>query len=167
VSKIAAVVLAVLCLVLFALPASAQLIPHGNAYVGVAYSNSDIVTANRKDLKGWNASAEAIVFHHVGLVADVSGFYRPDITQYNILLGPRISMNFGKLRPFVQGLVGIQKVKLSGTNYDPIAYDFGGGVDYKFLKVFAWRVQADYVHTHYLSAEQNDVRASTGFVFRF
>ena len=166
-SKTAIVVLVVMCMALFSLPMSAQLIPHGNAYVGVAYGNSDIVTANRMDLKGWNASGEAIVFPHVGVVADVSGFYKPGITQYNILFGPRLSMNFGKLRPFVHGMGGIQRVKLSGTTYSPVAFDFGGGVDYKFLRIFAWRLQVDYTHTHYLSAEQNDVRGSTGFVFRF
>ena len=165
--KIATLVLVVMCMALYSLPMSAQLIPHGNVYAGVAYGNSDIVTANRMDLKGWNGSAEAIVFPHVGVVADISGFYRAGITQYNILFGPRLSINVGKLRPFVHAMAGIQKVKLSGTGYSPVAYDFGGGVDYKFLRVFAWRLQADYTHTHYLSAEQNDVRASTGFVFRF
>lgn len=166
-SKIAAVVLAVGCMVLCSLPLSAQLIPHGNVYVGVAYGNSDIVTANRKDLKGWNASGEAIIFPHLGVVADVSGFYRTDVRQYNILFGPRLSASVGKFRPFVHGLFGVQKVNLSGTSYQPIAYDFGGGVDYKFLRIFAWRLQADYVHTHYLSASQDDIRGSTGLVFRF
>ena len=48
------------------------------------------------------------------------------------------------------------------------AVDVGGGLDYKLpFRNFSWRVQGDYVHTRYLSAEQNDVRGSTGIVWRF
>jgi hypothetical protein len=146
---------------------TAQLIPHGNAYAGVAYSDSDIVTANRMGLKGWNGSAEAIFFPHVGVVADISGFYAPDVKQYNFLFGPRVAISIGKFRPFVHALFGIQKLNLGGVSYSPFAEDVGGGVDYKLMRAFSWRVQADYVHTNYLSAQQNDVRVSTGLVYRF
>lgn len=165
--KLATFVIAVMSLVVFARPASAQLIPHGNVYAGVSYSDSDIVIANRQGLKGWNGSGEVIFFRHIGVVFDASGYYRSDVTQYNYLAGPRLSMSFGKWRPFVHLMGGIQRVKLDGTTYSPVALDFGGGIDYKFLRVLAWRVQADYVRTHYLSADQNDGRASTGIVYRF
>ena len=50
----------------------------------------------------------------------------------------------------------------------PEPANVGGGLDYKLpFRNFSWRVQGDYVHTRYLSAEQNDVRGSTGIVWRF
>lgn len=168
--KMAAAVLFVLCLAFVSMPASAQLIPHGNVYVGAAYSNSRVVIT-KYDFKGWNASAEIIPLSRLsflGLVIDGSGFYRPGITEYNILGGPRVAMSYGKFRPFVHAMGGIQRVNSSGNMYQPVAVDFGGGLDYKLpFRNFSWRVQADYLHTRYLSATQNDVRASTGIVFRF
>ena len=169
-SKTAALVLAFVCLMLCALPMSAQLIPHGNAYVGVSYSSSVYVTT-RDSFRGWNGSLEFIPFSRfsfVGLVVDVSGAYRPGISQYNFVAGPRFAANFGKFRPFVQGFAGIKRVAVNGTTYQPLAVDVGGGLDYKLpFRNFSWRVQGDYVHTRYLSAEQNDVRGSTGIVWRF
>jgi len=167
VAKLASIALALLSFMMLPTAMSAQLIPHGNVYVGASYSDSDIVTANRMGLKGWNASGEAIVLPHVGVVADVSGYYAAGIRQYNFLFGPRLAVNVGRWRPFAQALFGIQRITLNGSSYRPFAVDFGGGVDYRLIKAFSWRVQGDYVHTNYLSAQQNDVRGSTGVVFRF
>jgi hypothetical protein len=172
VSKTTAAVLAVLCLMLLSMPMSAQLIPHGNAYVGVSYAESYDVTI-RYPFKGWNASVEAIPlsrYSFVGLVLDGSGFYNSShgINQYNILLGPRVAHTFGKWRPFVHAMAGIQMVNVNDVRYHPLAIDVGGGFDYKLpFRNFSWRVQADYIHTHLLSAYQNDGRASTGIVYRF
>lgn len=171
-SKIAATVLPLLCLMVLSMPMSAQLVPHGNAYLGASYADSYDVTI-RYPFKGWNASAEAIPlarYSFVGIVLDGSGFYNGShgITQYNILLGPRLAHTFGKWRPFVHAMAGVQMVKVNEVRYRPLAIDFGGGADYKLpFRNFSWRLQADYLHTHLLSAAQNDVRASTGIVFRF
>jgi hypothetical protein len=54
-----------------------------------------------------------------------------------------------------------------GATASPFAGGAGGGVDYKVFHNFSWRLQADYIRTHYLNASQNNVRASTGLVFRF
>ena len=169
-SKVATAVLALMCLTCLAMPMSAQLIPHGNIYVGGAWGKSDFVL-DRDTFKGWNASVEAIPFHRfsfVGVVFDGSGLYRPGITQYNLLGGVRVAATFGKWRPFVHVLGGVQKLKSDGVSYQPTEVDFGGGVDYKlFFRNFSWRLQADYAHTRLLSASQNHVRASTGIVYRF
>jgi hypothetical protein len=172
VSKSAATVLALLCLRLLSLPMSAQLVPHGNVYVGVSYAESYDVTV-RYPFKGWNASAEAIPFSRysfVGLVADASGLYNSShgITQYNFLIGPRFARMYGKWRPFVHAMAGLQIAPVNDVRYHPLALDFGGGVDYKLrFRNFSWRLQADYLRTHFLSAYQNDARASTGIVYRF
>lgn len=173
-SKTAAAVLAFVCLTLFSIPMSAQLIPHGNVYGGVSYGQFTNVVV-KQSYRGWNASGEVIPFarySHIGFVFDASGFYRNNalgsVQQYNYLGGVRLSATFGKARPFVHVLGGIQRVHSADNLYTPTAFDFGGGLDYKlFFKNFSWRVQGDYVHTHYASATQNAYRASTGIVWRF
>ncbi|MDQ1387500.1 MAG: hypothetical protein QOF56_954 [Acidobacteriaceae bacterium] len=169
-SKTVAVVLALLSLMLFPTISKAQLIPTGNLYAGVAYADSvDVV--NRLTFRGWDGSVEAFPLHrfaNLGIVLDGSGLYRTGVQQYNIVIGPRVSMNFGKWRPFVHAMGGIQQTNSSGTTFRPAAIDIGGGVDRKLpLKNFSWRLQFDYVHTHLLSANQNEYRGSTGLVWRF
>jgi hypothetical protein len=172
VSKTAAVVLAFLSLSLMLFPTkvSAQLLPGGNVYAGVGYADSvDVI--NRLTFRGWEGSAEAFPLHrytNLGIVLDGSGFYRRGVNQYNLVLGPRVSRNYGKWRLFANAMGGIEQTKSSGQEFHPIVYDFGGGVDRKLpFKNFSWRLQFDYVHTHLLSANQNDFRGSTGVVWRF
>ncbi|MFZ0758581.1 MAG: hypothetical protein WAM69_01420 [Candidatus Sulfotelmatobacter sp.] len=172
-SKTAAVVLAFLSLMLLATPSRAQLLPSGNIYLGPAYADSTDVI-NHYTFRGWNASIEDLPFarwSHLGLVLDGSGFYRKGVQQYNLLLGPRFSVTYGKWRPFVQLMGGAQRSASGGMVHYPIAEDIGGGVDHKFkllfLKNFSWRLQFDYTRTHLLSATQNDFQGSAGLVWRF
>jgi len=176
VSKAALVVLVFVTVILFAMPSSAQLLPNGNVYAGVSYGQFENAGVNRQSYHGWNASAEDLPFarfSHLGVVLDGSGFYRKGvdgtlITQYNFLLGPRLSVTMGKWRPFVHAMGGLQRVTSSGNIYNPVALDFGGGTDYKiFFKNFSWRVQGDFVRSRYASAYNNAYRASTGIVWRF
>ena len=123
-SKTAAAVLAFVGLILFSIPMSAQLLPTGNVYAGVSYGQFNYAGANTQSYKGWNASAEAFPtprFPHLGVVVDASGFYRSNsagkITQYNFLAGPRFSATFGRWRPFVHAMAGIQMINSSGITY--------------------------------------------------
>jgi hypothetical protein len=175
VSKPAAGVLAFLGLMLFSIPMSAQkfggLLSNGNVYAGVSYGQLTNVV-NTQSYRGWNGSFEDLPFSQhpkLGLVVDVSGFYRSTgVTQYNFVGGPRVSTNMGRWRPFFDAMAGIRHLDSSGFIYNPLLIDVGGGVDYKLgLRNFSWRLQADYMHTHYASASQNDYRASTGIVWRF
>jgi len=80
-------------------------------------------------------------------------------------------MNYGKWRPFIQVMGGAQRMLSDNVSHYPLAEDVGGGVDRKFqflfMHHFSWRVQFDYMHTHLLAATQNDIRGSTGLVWRF
>ncbi|HVI06904.1 MAG TPA: hypothetical protein VND65_01275 [Candidatus Binatia bacterium] len=169
-SKTAAVVLAFLCLALFPTASKAQLLPSGNVYGGVAYADSEDVVV-RQTYRGWNASLEDLPLHRfsfLGAVLDGSGIYRKGVQQYNLVLGPRVSKNFGKWRLFADAMGGIQELRSSGQTFRGVAIDGGGGVDRKLpFKNFSWRFQFDYTYTHLLSAKQNDYRGSTGVVWRF
>lgn len=175
-SKIAALALALVCSALFAIPMSAQLIPHGNAYAGGSYGRTELVVPeNIYHLKGFEAAGEIMPFarvaHHLSFVLDGSGIYGHGIKQYTFVGGPRLFVTYGKFRPFVHGMAGLQMIQSSGNTYNPLAIDVGGGLDYKlsflFFKKFSWRFQGDYVRTRYLSAQQSDFRGSTGIVWRF
>jgi len=170
VSKTAAVVLALLGLMLFPSISKAQLISGGNVYAGVGYADSvDVV--NRLTFRGWEGSAEVFPFKshaYLGVVLDGSGFYRKGVEQYNLVLGPRVSRNYGDWRLFVHATGGIQQTNSSGATFHPVIVDVGGGADRKLhFKSFSWRFQFDYIHSHLLSANQNDYRGSTGVVWRF
>ena len=175
-SKTAASVLAFVAFILFSIPMAAQfngLLPNGNIYAGVSYAQlTDVI--NKQSYRGFEGSFEDLPFTRfpkLGIVIDGSGYYRrgsTSVTQYMFLGGPRISFNHGKWRPFVHAMAGIRHINSDGFIYNPIAIDVGGGVDYRLhFKRFSWRVQGDYVHGNYASANQDDYRASTGIVWRF
>ncbi|HEY6338311.1 MAG TPA: hypothetical protein VIW68_07435 [Candidatus Sulfotelmatobacter sp.] len=171
-SKIAALALALVGSALFAVPMSAQLIPHGNAYVGGAYGRTELVVPeNTYRLKGFEAAGEIMPFarlSHLSFVLDGSGILGHGIKQYTFVGGPRLFVTYGKWRPFVHGMAGLQMTQSSRNTYNPLAIDVGGGVDYKlFFKSFSWRFQGDYVRTRYLTDQQSDFRGSTGLVWRF
>ena len=168
--KVAAVVVAFLGLAFSSTSMSAQILPRGNVFAGVSYGQmTDVITV--QSYRGWTGSAEDLPFArfpHLGFVIDASGYYRSGVREYNGLFGPRLSNNYGKWRPFIHAMAGIQHINSYSNIYNPIAVDVGGGADYKLgFKNFSWRVQGDYMRTHYLSAYQSDYRASTGIVWRF
>jgi len=171
VSKTAAALLAVVTLAMLSVPMSAQLLPNGNAYAGYSYGQLTNAVIQQSYPKGWNGSVEVIPFArflHFGFVLDGSGFYRSNLTQYNGVAGPRLSTNYGKWRPFIQGMGGIRHLNSSGFVYNPVCIDVGAGADYKLpFRSFSWRLQTDFMRTHYLGASQYDYRVSTGVVWRF
>ena len=131
-SKSAAAVLAFAGFILFSIPMSAQfngLLPNGNVYAGVSYGQlSDVI--NKQSYRGFEGSFEALPFTRfprLGLVADGSGYFRTGVTQYVFVGGPRVSVNFGRWRPFVHAMAGIRHINSYSFVYNPIAVDVGGG----------------------------------------
>jgi outer membrane protein OmpA-like peptidoglycan-associated protein len=107
-------------------------------------------------------------------------------TVFSYLGGPRLSFrDHGRLTPFVQALFGgmhASDITLSGCTgnctflraENTFAMTAGGGLDIRVSHHFAVRiVQAEYVMTRFENlntgskASQNDMRLSSGIVFRF
>jgi outer membrane protein OmpA-like peptidoglycan-associated protein len=107
-------------------------------------------------------------------------------TVFTLLGGPRLSFRkYDRITPFVQVLAGgarASEITLSGCAANclllPKEYVFamtaGGGLDLRVHHRIALRlIQAEYLMTRFgdfntgLTATQNDVRLSTGLVFRF
>lgn len=174
-------------LLLFAGLTSAQIPTSGNVFVGYSYSNAGPLfdLTQRANLNGWEGSLEGKVFPWVGLVADLSGHYGsqnvpcsvgvncatlPSVSVHeeNVLFGPRVSMSVGKIRPFAEALFGAGHINTDGVGSDTsFATALGGGIDYKIIRPVAWRFEGDYVQTRFFGTTQNNVRLSTGIVFRF
>jgi len=88
--------------------------------------------------------------------------------EHNVLFGPRVSVPVGKWRPFAEAEFGVGHVNANAAGSDTsFATALGGGIDYRLIRLFAWRLQGDYVHTSFFGNHQNNVRISTGLVFRF
>lgn len=97
------------------------------------------------------------------------------------LFGPRVSMSYKKIRPFAHVLVGAAHLHQDTSQYaaaytygeTALADAFGGGVDYKVLPHIALRGQVDDIQTRFHSGvptkapRRDDIRVSTGVVFRF
>jgi hypothetical protein len=163
----------------------AQIPTSGNIFFGYSYYSSDL-NGSRTSLNGWEGSVEGKFLPFIGVVGDISGYYgnqgftactvpildcvkfNEDFTEHNYLFGPRVSVSVGKIRPFAEVLIGAGHIHVNGGSSDTsFATAVGGGIDYKFLKLLAWRLQGDYVHTDLFNVAQNNVRISTGIVLRF
>lgn len=179
----------VLILFLFGCVASAQIPSLGNIFAGYSYYNTNL-GAQRQSLNGWEGSAEGKFFlPFLGIVADFSANYGDlkfpspagtcvigvvcspaTVNSHveNFLLGPRVSITVGKVRPFAEALFGGSHVNTNGFGSDTsFATGVGGGLDYYLIHLLGVRVQADYLHSNLFNNPQQNVRVSTGLVLRF
>lgn len=167
--------------------ALAQIPTGGNVYFGYTYYNTNL-SVSRGSLNGWEGSFEGKLFPFLGFVADVTGHYgtqqflpicpgplpclvvpvNANAHIYEAMFGPRLSVPVGKFRPFGEFEIGVGHVTTNGFGSDTsYATAVGGGLDYKIIRPIAWRFQGDYVRTKFFSRTDNNLRLSTGIVFRF
>lgn len=178
-------------LLLFAGMANAQVPTSGNIFVGYSFENTNSSALNlnlsRPNLQGWEGSLEGKLLPWVGIVADFSGHYGSQtfielppagpvtvkVTghEWEVLFGPRLSVPVGKFTPFGEFMVGLARINTGGTFPGPSNTSFatavGGGIDYRLFRPIALRVEGDYLRTSFFSTTQNNLRLSTGVVFRF
>jgi hypothetical protein len=176
---------------IFSAAAGAQVPTSGNVFFGYSYYNTNLSSIDRANTNGWESSLEGKVVPFLGFVADFDSHYgsqnfpaicavpsgggpcsssfNASVTEQNFLFGPRVSFSVGRFRPFAEALFGAGHVNVSnGLGSDTsFATALGGGIDYKIIRPVAWRFQGDYVQTRFFGATQNNVRISTGIVFRF
>jgi hypothetical protein len=168
--------------------AAAQIPTGGNVYLGYTYYNTKL-SVSSGSLNGWEGTLEGKVFPLLGIVADITGHYGsqqfpnpaatciiggtcPPLTAnahiYEALFGPRLSVPVGKFRPFGEFEIGVGHVNTNGFGSDTsFATSVGGGLDYTIVRPIAWRLQGDYVRTKFFNRADNNLRLSTGIVFRF
>ena len=173
--------------------ASAQIPSGGNIFFGYSFAQGSVFSAGiggGTNMSGWDASAEGKYLPWLGVVADFDWHYggrdfivcsgnppcsaksiRFNASRHALLFGPRASVSFGRYTPFAEFLLGVAHQTNSGggtsTSDTTFSTSIGGGLDYKLVKGLALRGQVDSIHTHFLGSGQNDLRISTGIVFRF
>jgi|SRR5215469_10299485 len=144
---------------------------------------------------GWNGSAAFHFSRYLGVAADFSGNYRSEnlkffaitgtanVHIYTYTFGPVVSWNSGgRVSPFVHTLFGGAHLRptacviFSGSPDEcgsgsamGFAAMVGGGVDLRLRRRLSYRlVQVDWVRLpSQFGGTNNNVRASTGLVFRF
>jgi hypothetical protein len=136
------------------------------------YSFERYAAAPTRYLNGWELSGYYKLFPWVGIKADLDAHYglptTIDARTLHLMAGPQFNIPFpGRLSPFVHVLGGFGHVR-SGEARISVAGAVGGGVDLPLAPLFSWRViQADYMITRFFNGTQNNIRISSGLVFRF
>jgi hypothetical protein len=164
--------------------AAAQVPTSGNVFFGYSYYNTNL-TGSRGSLNGWEGSLEGKTFPFIGIVADFSGNYGsldfpticvigvcPQVSASthieNVLFGPRVSVPVGKFRPFGEAMIGIAHANTNGFGSDTsFSTALGGGLDYRLIRLVAWRFEGDFVRTSLFNGTQHNARISTGIVVHF
>jgi opacity protein-like surface antigen len=167
--------------------AHAQDTPKIDIFAGYSYVRENPSTAGvgSFSLNGGSASVAYNANSWLSGVADFGGYHSGNIlktgadgTLSTYLFGPRVSYrHFGRITPFGEVLFGVAHASASiggGTASDnAFAMTVGGGVDYKLTNRIAIRpVKVDYLMSRFSetgngSNTQNNLRVSTGIVFRF
>ena len=134
-------------------------------------------------MNGWQASITENATDWLGLTQQFGGNYGTSqgpststrFNTFSILSGPRFSYpGLKRITPFVHALFGYEQTaaKLTGTTLQgsssSYAMAFGGGIDVKVSRRMAIRLfQAEYYRPQAFGTSQNNLRVSTGVVFRF
>ena len=105
------------------------------------------------------------------MVAELSGQYGSNLNLRDIAVGPQFLYPKGKALFFGHVLIGRCPLAGAGGNSEEDtarAVVVGGGMDFDLTSRFAVRVfQVDYLHTTLFSQTQNNLRFSTGLVYRW
>ncbi|MGA8011466.1 MAG: outer membrane beta-barrel protein [Candidatus Acidiferrales bacterium] len=189
--------LALLCgaLLMFAGIASAQdEAPKVEAFGGYSYLrvNPGFGGAPGLNFNGGSGSLAYNFTPTLGVVADFGGYHwsqsSVDATAVSYLFGPKLALRHGAITPFAQVLFGgahasgdfsglicpsarvrpqVSGCSVSGSE-NAFAMTAGGGVDWNATTHIGIRlIQAEYLMTRFASETQNNVRVSTGVVFRW
>jgi opacity protein-like surface antigen len=159
-----------------------------DVFAGYSYvrANPSTSSSNSFSLNGGTASVAYNFNNWLSGVADFGGYHTTnglasglDGTLSTYLFGPRVSYrHFGRVTPFAEVLFGVAHTGASLLNttnsQNAFAMTVGGGVDYRVSSRFSIRpLKVDYLLTRFneLSTNntlnQNNLRVSTGIVFRF
>lgn len=173
--KISGTAALIVLLVLAAgLPASSQDTPRVQVFAGYSYTRFDSPSfgfSNPSGLNGYNFSPAFNLIRGFGVAAELSGQYGSTLNLRDIAVGPQFLYPRGKTLFFGHVLIGdARSLVRVGTGEEDTAraVAFGGGMDLDISSRFAFRVfQVDYLRTTLFSEKQNNLRFSTGLVYRW
>jgi hypothetical protein len=123
---------------------------------------------------GWELAGQYKFSDWLGGVADFDGHYGTvagfSSSTHNFLFGPQISWP-ARVSPFAHLLIGGAHTDVGGAGDSSFSMALGAGIDsriYEGSPSVDWRIiQMDYIPTYFFGHTQNNVRITTGLVFRF
>lgn len=155
-------------------PAVAQDEPRVQVFGGYSYTRLDSPSfgfSNATGLNGYNFSPAYNLMRGFGVKAELSGQYGSKLNLRDIMGGPQFLYPRGNKLFFAHVLVGRARSFATvgaGEGDTVTAVALGGGMDLGLFPRFAWRVfQVDYLHTTLFQEKQNNLRFSTGIVYRW
>ena len=146
---------------------------------------------------GWEGDAYLHLLGPWGIEADYSNHYGPSqpalaplngtvyyVPGFTELYGPRFTLAFPRIHPFVHALLGtvhgVAKTPIPDVACTPqgcpaftsrenaFGMAFGGGLNVKATRhIWLRLVQVDFIRAQFTNNSQNDMRVSAGLVFRF
>lgn len=144
--------------------------PRADLSVGYSYLREGFLDG--ANTHGGSISGAGYVNNWFGLVGDFGVYHLSQFgvraNTYTFLAGPRFSANRGKsISPFVQALVGGDRITLEGGSAHGFSWSTGGGVDMSVSRHVAIRPQFDYIGLRFANSTVHTARASVSIVFRF
>ena len=171
---IAAACLLLLLTIATSLPSAAQEMPRVQVFGGYSYTRFDTQSfgfANTTGLNGYTFSPAYNLVRGFGVMAELSGQYKTGANLRDIAAGPQFLYARGNMLFSAHVLFGQSRslIQVGGPQEDSArVVSFGGGMDYSISPRFAVRAfQVDYVHTALFNTTQNNLRFSTGLVYRW
>jgi len=127
------------------------------------------------NLHGFNTSLTRYANNWFGFEGDVGPAFGSDSNNQRVKFlwyggGPHLARRHGrKFEPWVHGLFGgAHLFPLTGRgSVNAFGYMAGGGLDIKLNPRVYWRLQGDFVGTHFFHQRQNNGQFKTGVVFNF
>jgi hypothetical protein len=120
---------------------------------------------------GWEISGDGYLKQWLRLQADFDAHHQSSGLgvrhEHDFLIGPELSHRIGNFTLFAHELVGACHISGSFGDNTGFASVSGGGIDWDFNTVFAFRIaQLDYHTTYAFGGFQNSMRFSVGLVLR-
>jgi opacity protein-like surface antigen len=155
-----------------------EITPRFEAFAGFSYLRLDADLRNDRDLNGFNTSFTYNFNRFLGATGEIGGNYGNTVgsgvkaDQFFFLFGPKFAYRGNsRLTPFAHVLPGVVRQNVDFGANDASTTQFalatGGGLDINVSDKIAIRgAQADYIMAR-LGGIQNNLRVSTGFVFKF
>ena len=153
-----------------ALAAAAQEAPRADLSIGYSYFREGF--SGGANTHGGTVSGAGYFNDWFGIAGDFGVYHlsQSGVTAntYTFLAGPRLAANRGKsISPFVQVLVGGDRLAAGGGSTHGFAGSAGGGVDLALSRHIALRPQFDYMALRFANNTTHSARASVSIVFRF
>jgi hypothetical protein len=171
---IATIVLLLLLTIGAASPSAAQEMPRIQVFGGYSYTRYDTPSFGFSDTTGLNGYTFSPAYNLIrgfGVVAELSGQYKTGANLRDVAAGPQFLYARGNMLFFGRLLFGEARslVQVGGPQEDSSRVIIGGGgLDYSITSRFAVRAfQVDYVHTNLFNTTQDNLRFSTGLVYRW